>query len=426
METPPRRATHIPSVFQLLLSGVGVLVCGLAALLLFASGLIGLTTSGEKGNTSFLFSTAWVALLVFALLLPSIVYAIARLSGHPLSAIALKNRYVIAVAGLVIWPFLLVVGNNLSDSPEASIVLPFLQLFAIGLPLWWFLETGQRGLSTGSPQRTWGMASFSLLLSPLTALIIELIAMVVMAVLAFVIIGVHQPQLLDQLNYLMTQYRAGLDPSMAEQLSREALAQPGVIFCVLILFSGIAPMIEELIKPLALWVIAIRKPTPAQGFVCGLICGAAFALLESLGIASSSTGDAWLLNMLQRSGTGLLHITTCGLMGWGLASAWSQQKYLRSGLAFCGAVLLHGTWNAFGLLMGFIPFLGPTISAQLPVAAWMSQVAPVALGILALVALFILLGLNRSLRKEQVLLPPPFDSNVITETPAPPTAPGMP
>jgi len=424
METPPRHTTHIPSIFQLLLSGLGILVCGLAAVLLFAASLFSSTTASATLDSNFLLSVAWVAILIIVLLLPSVAYAIARLAGQTLPAIPIKNRYLIAVAGLVLWLVVLIAGNSLANATGVSIVLPFLQMLAVGLPIWWLLETGQRGLSTGSSQRTWGMVSFSLLVSPLTALIIETIAMIIMAVLAFMLIGSQQPQLFDELSRLMTQYSSGLDPTMLEQVSRELLAQPGAVLLLLILFSGIAPMVEELIKPLALWVIAVRKPTPAQGFVCGLICGAAFALLESLGIASSSTGDVWLLNMLQRSGTGLLHITTCGLMGWGLASAWSRQKYLRSGLAFCGAVLLHGTWNAFGLLMGFIPYLGPVVSTQLPVAAWMSQVAPVALGVLALVAFSILLGLNRHLRKEQMLLQPPSEGNSIVEAPTPPTVQG--
>jgi hypothetical protein len=402
------------------------LICGLAALILVAGGLFSFTATSERDNADFLFSIAWIMLLVFALLVPSIVYAVARLSGHPLSAIKIKNRYLIAVAGMVIWPFILVLGNDLSASPTASIFLPFLQLFAIGLPLWWLLETAQRGLSTGSPQRTWGMASFSLLISPLAALIVELIAMVAMAFIAFVFINAQQPQLIDQIGNLISQYQNGLEPSMTDQLSRELLAQPRTIFFLMVLFSGVAPMVEELIKPLALWVIAIRKPTPAQGFACGLICGAAFALLESLGIASSSTGAVWLLNMLQRSGTGLLHITTCGLMGWGLASAWSEQKYLRTALVFFSAVLLHGVWNTFGLLMGFIPFLGPTISTQLPVAAWMSQAAPIVLGILAIIAFSILLGLNRRLRQEQSsTLPPPANGGAI-EPATPPIAPLLP
>jgi hypothetical protein len=426
METSPRHSPHFPSIFQLLLSSLGILICGLAALILVAGGLFSFTATSERDNADFLFSIAWIMLLVFALLVPSIVYAVARLSGHPLSAIKIKNRYLIAVAGMVIWPFILVLGNDLSASPTASIFLPFLQLFAIGLPLWWLLETAQRGLSTGSPQRTWGMASFSLLISPLAALIVELIAMVAMAFIAFVFINAQQPQLIDQIGNLISQYQNGLEPSMTDQLSRELLAQPGTIFFLMVLFSGVAPMVEELIKPLALWVIASRKPTPAQGFACGLICGAAFALLESLGIASSSTGAVWLLNMLQRSGTGLLHITTCGLMGWGLASAWSEQKYLRTALAFFSAVLLHGVWNTFGLLMGFIPFLGPTISAQLPVAAWMSQAAPIVLGILAIIAFSILLGLNRRLRQEQSSTLPPPENGGIIEPATPPAAPLLP
>jgi len=425
METLPKRSTHIPSILQLILSGLGIAICGLAALLLFAAGLFNSFESGFAKDTSFLYSTAWVALLIFVLVLPSIVYAIARLAGRTLPGITLKNRYLIAVAGLILWPVVLYAGNDLAIANKANILLAFLQLLAVGLPLWWLLETGQRGLSTGSPQRTWGMVSFSLLVSPLIALIIEAIALIIMVVVVILLIGAQQPELFNELSFLMAQNSAGLDPALLDQASRQLIAQPGVILALLVMFSGIAPMIEELIKPLALWVIAPRRPTPAQGFICGLICGAAFALLESLGIASSSTGDVWLLNMLQRSGTGLLHISTCGLMGWGLASAWSEQKYLRTGLAFCAAVLLHGTWNAFGLLMGFIPYLGQSVSTQLPVAAWMSQAAPFALGLLAFAALTILFYLNHQLCMEQSMpQPPPAGS--APGSAAPPAAQEMP
>ncbi|HTX78823.1 MAG TPA: PrsW family glutamic-type intramembrane protease [Longilinea sp.] len=421
METPLKHTTHVPSILQLILSGFGIAICGLAALLLFAAGFINWAATGSTRDSGLLFSSGWVALLIFVLVLPSIIYAIVRLARWTLPSITIKNRYLIAAAGLILWPIILYVGNDLALADNAGILLPFLQLFAVGLPIWWLLETGQRGLSTGSSQRTWGMVSFSLLVSPLMALVIEAIAMVIVAILVFVLIGAQQPELFDELGFLIAQNSNGLDPTILDQTSRQLLSQPGVILALLVLFSGIAPMVEELIKPLALWVIAPRRPTPAQGFVCGLICGAAFALLESLGIASSSTGDVWLLNMLQRSGTGLLHVTTCGLMGWGLASAWSEQKYLRTGLAFCGAVLLHGTWNAFGLLMGFIPYVGQSVSSQLPAAAWMSQAAPFALGILAFTALFILFYLNRQLRREQSAPQPPSGGN--SNVTIPPTVP---
>jgi hypothetical protein len=48
----------------------------------------------------------------------------------------------------------------------------------------------------------------------------------------------------------------------------------------------------------------------------------------------------------------------------------------------------------------------------------------VALGVLALVAFSILLGLNRHLRKEQMLLQPPSEGNSIVEAPTPPTVQG--
>ena len=104
------------------------------------------------------------------------------------------------------------------------------------------------------------------------------------------------------------------------------LQKPYVLLGLLAVTSLIVPFLEELLKPLALLVVANRNPTPSQGFVGGLICGAAFAFLETSGTLASGIDSGWVVLVLMRLGTGLLHITASGLVGLGLARAWQAKK----------------------------------------------------------------------------------------------------
>ncbi len=78
-------------------------------------------------------------------------------------------------------------------------------------------------------------------------------------------------------------------------------------------FSVMIPMLEELVKPLAVWLFGNQISTPAQGFALGALCGASFALLETFGVSAQS--DDWTTLLLTRLGTDILHVTTAALMG---------------------------------------------------------------------------------------------------------------
>ncbi len=50
-----------------------------------------------------------------------------------------------------------------------------------------------------------------------------------------------------------------------------------MIFGVLAVISGIVPLIEEILKPIALWSLVGKDLTDQEGFVAGLLSGAGFA-----------------------------------------------------------------------------------------------------------------------------------------------------
>jgi hypothetical protein len=160
----------------------------------------------------------------------------------------------------------------------------------------------------------------------------------------------------------------------------------------------LVPLIEETFKPIGVWFLAGQKITPAQGFGFGVLSGAGFGLFENLGNTSSG-GETWALLAATRISTLLLHCFTAGLVGWALASAWSQRRYLRLGVAYAIAILIHGSWNAMAVLSSILSLKGVTnvyIPTTLQQIGTFSTIGIVVLGALVLV-LFI--SFNTVLRR---------------------------
>jgi RsiW-degrading membrane proteinase PrsW (M82 family) len=170
-----------------------------------------------------------------------------------------------------------------------------------------------------------------------------------------------------------------------------------VIFAAFAFGAVIVPLIEEALKPLGVWFLAGSRLTPAEGFAAGALCGAGYALLESL-LLSSNGGTEWVSLAFARIGTGVIHILTSALTGWALASAWAERRYLRLGAAYLGAVLIHGLWNGLTVLMvvaGLSQALGEPAD---PALAQIGEWAPYGLVALAVIGLAALMWANWRLR----------------------------
>jgi hypothetical protein len=260
----------------------------------------------------------------------------------------------------------------------------------------WLTWVGE-DLPTGSLQRSWGVFASGLVLGPLLTLAAELIAILGL------VSGDHylsmRPDLLQEIDGPGRTARefprcAGAGPSADQTVPLPAGRYlPGFSFT-----AGIVPLIEELFKPVGVWLLAGRRLSPAEGFASGVISGAGFALFENL--AFTSTGGEWTASVVLRMGTGLLHILTAGLTGWALALAWSHRRYLRLLVIFFCAVLLHAIWNGLALVTtASILNLPGEIDGQT-----LASMAAVALISITFIAFAILLGLNRALRRDQNLL----------------------
>ena len=398
---------HWPSVGMFIISGLGLAISLSAASGLLLLGLYS-AFQGAPSNAEALpfLSIAWMSGLVGLLMIPAVYYSLRRLLGKEMPGWRLPGGLRLASYFMVLWPVLLGLGQAVNAVPIVTpFILPPINVLVVVIPLWWLIEIGRHGLKSIDPQRTWGLASFSLEVTSTVTIILEVILLIVLGIVG-VLWLYTQPGILEQINRLMRQLsNSQMNPEAIQRILLPYLQQPVFIISLLVIEAGLIPLLEELLKPLAVWILVWRSLTPADGFVAGLICGSSFGLIESLGNLSSISGSSWIIFVLGRTGTGLLHMVSAGLVGWGLASAWHDKGYLRLLLSYLAAVALHGLWNVLALLSGLASFFSPAPVAQnLEVFNRIGQIGPLALGILFVVLFLILINSNRRLRSSDLLV----------------------
>lgn len=134
---------------------------------------------------------------------------------------------------------------------------------------------------------------------------------------------------------------------------------PSLYGLVLILFSVIAPLVEEMVKPLAVVVLIGRVKSKAEAFALGLACGIGFDLVETTGYISSGYKD-WLTVAVVRSGAGLLHGFGAAMvaLAWYYLTHKEEGRWPRRVLLTVGcagyAVLQHAIWNG-SVGLAFLP-----------------------------------------------------------------------
>jgi len=383
----PASRSHLPSLAQLIFSGIGFFLAGVSGGVLLILGLWKAVGSGwADAQGVALYGLGWVALALAALGLLSALTAAWRLQKREPTA-ALPGYLRPASRMMLVWLAALLVSALAGRSTLLTVFQPLLKIAVVILPVWWLVELGRAGLSGGSMQRLAGVLGVSVLFTPLVVMVLDalLAGGVVLAGLAWV--GMR-PDLTRDLQNLAQQIAVySSDPQALMDRIMPYVQTTGFRFAALGMLSGLVPLVEELTKPLALWLLAGKRLTPAEGFTAGLIAGGGFALVETLGLVIGLPDGLWWMTALQRSGTALLHILCVGLTGWGLASAWSEGRYLRLAVAFAAAVGLHGLWNALSISTPLF-----VNSAALQMIGLVGQSA----GMLAVLLIF-----NRRLRREQ-------------------------
>jgi hypothetical protein len=392
----PGQASRLLTIGQLIVSTIGLAFFSLGFIGLVLSALVSMGSAGDISQSTTLFAMAWTAAVAALLMVPSMVYAILRLLVKPNDANPFKNSGRFVTLALLLFPIVLVVGALLTAGNGTGLLLASpLHLLAVGIPLWVFFEMSTRGLKRGSPQRGWGVLSFGMTVTPVVTLLAELVLLVmVIAAVIFWAIKTDPANLLVLNRLQMRLMYGGLNTELLQRLIQTYINQPLVFYTTLAIFSGFIPLVEETLKPLALWFLIKRRLSPTEGFTAGLISGLAFSVIESSNAMAMSTSSAWAVVAIGRLGAGLLHMTTAGLMGWALASAFNEGRYFRLVFSFLLAITLHGLWNGLTLLT----VVGPLLSGDGFLQS-LGQVAPIGLTLLMGALFFILLGWNHILRR---------------------------
>ncbi len=400
--SPPSQPDYL-AIAQLIMSGLGLVFALFTAGLLLVVGFAGFfAESMRTSDITGMFAMAWIGLLVAALAVPSLLLSIQHLSGRSLFAWAAHLRVQglrLSSILLLLWPFVLLLGNFISGQSQlAWLLLPPLDLLAVGIPVWWLVELALNKLEVGGLRRGWGLIDFSIFITTPLLMILEILVLIGLVLVFAIWLGTH-PALVSELQRL-GQNLAGLqnNPEAILRLVQPYLQNPLLIYGSLAIIAGIIPMLEELFKPLGVWLLAGRRLTPAEGFAAGALCGGAFALIESLFYLSSPMSGGWAALAAGRAGTEMLHITTSAVVGWGLASAWQSGAYLRLGLAYLLAVTLHGLWNALSVLTELSAVM-QSAPVNLNLVNGIAKVAPYTILAIAILVFGILLGSNRSLRR---------------------------
>jgi RsiW-degrading membrane proteinase PrsW (M82 family) len=384
------------------------------AVVLGLVGLVDLVNSGfNSANATAQFMMAYSLGLMGLLCLPSVGISALRLmhkapSDFPGLA-GLFGRHaspekrwdafsVVTVLMIFVLPPTLVIGHLVAQNNAiAWLLLPPLNLLATGLPVLWLALLGMRKLSGGSAQRRWGVFTVGVAYAPVLILVVEMVLIVAAGLVGLAWLST-QPEKLNELMDFLQQLRSmpSPDPEVILEFVEPYLNEPVVVFGLVVLASIFVPLIEELFKPLGVWLLAWKKLTPAQGWVAGVISGAGFALFENLGNTSGG-GEEWALVTISRVTAALLHMLTSGLVGWAIASAWTERRYLRFVAVFALAVTIHGLWNGLAIIGSTtIPFNLPIPSTpELPANGVAAVIGLVVLGFLNF---GLYLWMNRRLR----------------------------
>lgn len=391
--------THVPSVIQFALSVLGAL-CFMATATLTFSGVAFQFLNGGIRNSNLLPGVLITTALFFCqvLILIASVYPLARLAGWSYSTPKIFSNFSHPAYWLAILPIILVTGHwVLKNQITALIFLPVLHVLAISIPIYWLIIIATRNLPTLSNQRAWGSFTCGLVLSPLIIIIVEIFALLGLGIVMAVYLS-SSPGLIDEImalshKMMVFQY----DPELIIPLITPYLTHPVSIFALLGFGAVVVPLIEELIKPIGVWLLAGYRQTPQQGFIAGVLSGAGYALFESLALTSNV--DEWSTVVIMRIGTAIIHITTTGLMGWALASAWHTNSYLQLGITYLLAVSIHGLWN-FNTFMAMLSGLSMEYSA-IQTSGFLTRfniASPLSLIFIMIAAFFILTFSNKKCR----------------------------
>jgi hypothetical protein len=389
---------HWPSILQLGFSLVAMITLwGLAILLglmVLSSTLSSFGTSSIGDSLPLLLMAAGLA-FGGILLIPSAGLAFLHLLNKP-NPIKIRLPRPSFVFILIV--LFMSMGYLTTKNPILTwIALPPIHVISISLSILWLATLGARGLSVGSKQRIWGIFGTGMVAGPLLSLLVEFVVMLGAGFLGVSYLA-RDPAFAQGLSQFSENYFANPDLQMDAMFKflEPYLTQPVIIFGGLIVIAVLVPLIEEFFKPIGVWLLINRKPTPSQGFSAGILSGAGFAIFENFAL-SASTGEEWSLVVIARMGTSIIHIFTTGLTGWALAQAWQERRYFRLSVTYLVSVSIHALWNGL-VMLSVIPELLPNSTPYPDILRTIGTSSPIVLIALLAGCFGLILRSNSSLR----------------------------
>ncbi len=133
---------------------------------------------------------------------------------------------------------------------------------------------------------------------------------------------------------------------------------------IFIIVAIIGPIVEELVKPIAVIAFIGRIRSASEAFILGMACGIGFDLVETVGYISSGYRD-WLSVALERTGAGLLHGFGAAMvaLGWYYLFHAKERRFLKFLGYVAYAIFQHFLWNATATLELAPDPVGSTINS---------------------------------------------------------------
>jgi hypothetical protein len=394
------------SILLMIGNFVGLLFYLSGAVLMSFSGISNLIlpVSGMADTSTASFLLAFGLGLFSLAFLPAVIFSLQRVRGKIIPVERLRP--------IRIWQFILIgtawagaalISNTLYVSFKLGwlAAVPF-YLLSISLPVFLLTWLGTGGIPIGSRNRFWSTLSISMTAGPFLAILLEFFIYAGVFLSGIIVLALN-PDWMVTVNQLNAQLSGVTDLNKIVEILSPYLMNPVIIVVIFLVMAVITPMIEEAIKPIAVWLLASKLQNPAEGFALGVVSGAGFALIEGL-LASSSPDQGWGILLAARAGGSLMHILASGLMGWAIASAW-QGKRMRLLWVYPLCITIHGLWNSAAVVieLGTIQdYLKGVSTNSTPL---LSLIGAIFLGVLILVILTVLFLFNRKIRPSPAIIP---------------------
>ena len=396
------KKTHWASILTLLIFGTSIFFLLLIVTILGISSLIDLINNNGDPVVAMIGAASFGFVIV--LLLACGWFVLQKAMGyeqadHPF-ILPFASWHLIPVIGLA---FAGILAGGIAAYTEITwlgwLVMPAATILVIVPPIWLIFGYGSRGLEAGPRWRVFASFGIGMTIGPAIMIVLEMITLLGIIAAGIALLAILNPDTLQDVMRLAEIVQSETNETVLLNTLAPYISNPFMITAGIGYIAVLVPFIEELLKPLAVWLFANKIESPSQGFVMGLVSGAAFALVESLNASADGT-MSWPVIVSVRAGTSILHMTATGLVGWGIVSMFKEKRYGRFTAAYFSAVLIHGIWNASAAGAG-ISAVGESIGKP----EWLLKFVPALVSgllVLGVGMLVVLIASNRALRKATI------------------------